>query len=126
VKMSMLFIIGIIFASTVCDTISQIALKKAINFLDVHIDNVKKVVHLMISLMRIPLVWASIFFAVVSLLIWVFVLSKADLNLAFSLESMRYILIALVSMRILKEKVGLLRWVGIVCVTYGIFLVATT
>jgi drug/metabolite transporter (DMT)-like permease len=125
-KTSMIFIIGIIFVSNIFDTISQITLKKAINFLDFHIDSVKKVAHLMISLVRIPLVWASVFFAVVSLLIWVFVLSKADLNLAFSLESMRYILIALVSMRILKEKVGPLRWVGIMCVTYGIFLVAST
>jgi uncharacterized membrane protein len=57
-------------------------------------------------------------------LIWLFVLSKTELNLAFSLDSMRYIMITVASVIYLKEKAGLFRWLGIMCVVLGISLVA--
>ena len=55
---------------------------------------------------------------------WLFVLTKADLNFAFSIDSMRYILIALASVLVLKEKISIIRWLGIFTVICGITLVA--
>jgi drug/metabolite transporter (DMT)-like permease len=122
-KKSIFFIISLIFLTDFCDTISQLFLKRAINSLNLHVNSVKKVFLFIIQLIRIPRLWFSFLLSTGSLIIWLFVLSKSDLNLAFSLDSMRYILIALASAIFLKEKIGWLRWLGISCVVLGIILV---
>jgi uncharacterized membrane protein len=52
------------------------------------------------------------------------VLSKADLNFAFSADSMHYIFIALASRFVLKEKLSSKRWLGTFCIITGIVLVS--
>ncbi len=123
-KQNLIFIIFLIFATDICDTISQLFLKSSINSLDLHINTVKKVIHLVIQLIKTPKVWISIIFSTLSLFMWLFVLTKSDLNFAFSIDSMRYILIALASVLILKEKINTVRWLGIFAVVCGIMLVA--
>ncbi len=125
-SVSLSFIIILIIATSLCDTISQLFLKTSINSLDISIDSLKKVFSFIFKLIFIPWVWIGFVFSCLSLLIWLFVLSKADLNFAFSLDSMHYIFIALASKYILKEKVGSKRWIGTIFIVLGIFLVTLT
>ena len=122
-KGPLLVIIFLIFLSDICDTISQLVLKSSINSLDWEIDSISKAIRLVFRLGKIPFVWLGLIFSVLSLLIWLFVLTKSDLNFAFSLDSMRYVLIAVASMIFLKEKIGPVRWAGICAVVCGIVLV---
>ncbi len=121
---NILYIIVLIALTDICDTASQLILKSTINSLEWHIDSLKKVLRLIFRLLKIWQIWVGFLFTGISFLIWLFVLSKADLNLAFSLDSMRYIMIALASVIFLKERVGVIRWMGIICVVMGICLVA--
>jgi len=115
----------LIVTSSVFDTINQLFLKSAVNSLGNSPGfSVKAIVRFIISLVRTPRVWLSFLFSIFSFLIWLVVLSKADLNLVFSLGSMHYIFIAFASGLFLKEKVGLKRWVGTVLVFLGIVLVS--
>ena len=123
-KQTLFFIIFLIFLTDVCDTVSQLLLKSAINSLDLHINTVRKVIRLMIRLIMAPRVLAGFVFSTFSLLIWLFVLTKSDLSFAFSMDSMRYILIALASVFVLKEKISIVRWLGIFAVVCGIVIVA--
>ena len=123
-KQTMFFIIFLIFLTDICDTISQLLLKSAINSLDLHINTVRKVIRLMIRLVLNPRVLVGLVFSALSLFIWLFVLTKSDLNFAFSMDSMRYILIALASVFVLKEKISIVRWLGIFAVVCGIAIVA--
>ena len=123
-KQTMFFIIFLIFLTDICDTISQLLLKSAINSLDLHINTVRKVIRLMIRLVLNPRVLVGLVFSALSLFIWLFVLTKSDLNFAFSMDSMRYILIALASVFVLKEKISIVRWLGIFAVVCGIVIVA--
>ncbi len=123
-KQNLIFIIFLIFATDICDTISQLLLKTSINSLDLHINTIKKVIRLVVQLLKTPRVFIGSIFSAVSLLIWLFVLTKSDLNFAFSIDSMRYILVALASVLILKEKINTARWLGILAVVCGIVLVA--
>ncbi|MGD0336826.1 MAG: EamA family transporter [Candidatus Omnitrophota bacterium] len=123
-KQNLILIISLIFVTDICDTVSQLLLKSSINSLDLHINTIKKVIRLMVQLIKTPRVLIGFFFSALSLSIWLVVLTKADLNFAFSIDSMRYILIALASVLILKEKINTARWLGIFAVVCGIILVA--
>jgi drug/metabolite transporter (DMT)-like permease len=117
------FIISLIVLTSICDTISQIILKSAINLLRPQTDGLKKIFIFLFNLVKTPIAWLALVFSILSLFIWLFVLSKADLNFAFSVDSMHYIFIAFASSWILKEKVGPLRWLGTLLIVGGIVLV---
>jgi uncharacterized membrane protein len=123
-KYGMFLIISLIVLTGICDTVAQLFLKSSINSLDLHINSLKKIFGLLFKLIRLPRIWVGFLFSTLSLTIWLFVLTKADLNLAFSLDSMHYIFIALGSMLLLKEKIGTARWMGIVSIMAGIILVS--
>jgi len=120
------FIIALIALTSVCDTVRELSLKAAINALDFRVDSLKKIAVFVGRLALVPILWLAFLFSVISLGIWLFVLSKADLNFAFSMDSMHYIFIALVSSAFLKEKVGFARWAGTVLIVIGVVLVAVS
>lgn len=121
--MNIIPILLLIVLTSVCDATSQTILKSSINSLRFNVDGFKKAVVFVWKLIRLPLVWLGFFFSTLSLLIWLFVLSKADLSFAFSVDSMHYIFIAFASGIILKEKVDLLRWTGTLLIVTGIIIV---
>ena len=123
-KEHILIIICLIALTDVCDTISQLILKSSINRLSWQIHSIKKALLLIVELLKVPRVWLGFVLSGVSLIFWLIALTKADLNLAFSLDSMRYLLIAIASTFVLKEKVSKERWFGIIFVVFGIVLVA--
>lgn len=120
---ALIFIIFLIVITSICDTISQLFLKNSINSLNLNINSIKKVFGFIIRLILIPRVWIGFIFSCLSLFIWLFVLTRADLNFAFSVDSMHYIFIAFASSLILKERVGFKRWMGIIIIVAGIILV---
>jgi drug/metabolite transporter (DMT)-like permease len=123
-KQGLGLILFLIVLTSICDTINQLFLKSAINSLNVSISaSFTKIARFIAALITTPRVWAGFLFSVLSLCIWLFVLSRADLNFAFSVDSMHYIFIAVASRFILKEKVGLKRWVGTGFIILGIVLV---
>ncbi|MDD5194664.1 MAG: hypothetical protein PHQ96_03185 [Candidatus Omnitrophica bacterium] len=119
-----LIIVSLIIVTDLFDTISQLILKSSINGLHFPVDSFRKVLSFMLKLALVPRVWLSLLFSSLSLLIWLFVLTKTDLSLAYSLDSMRYVLITFASVAILKERVGAMRLTGIIAVIVGIMLVS--
>jgi len=123
-KQGLIFILSLIALSSVCDTLNQLFLKSAINSLNLTVSaDISKVFRFILNLIRIPRLWFSLLFSTLSLCIWLFVLSRVDLNFAFSLDSMHYIFIAFASGYVLKEKVCLKRWLGTLLIVIGITLV---
>ena len=123
-KEGQLFILSLIVFISLCDTFRELFLKSGVNALNqFNPGNIKEVILFILKLIRTPRVWISLLFGFLSLFIWLFILSKVDLNFAFSLDSMHYVFIALASQYILKEKVRLIRWVGTLLIVLGITLV---
>jgi drug/metabolite transporter (DMT)-like permease len=124
-RANLFFILSLIALTSICDTISQIFLKSTINSLSFNFSwHLTRFFRFILKIMLTPLVWLGLFFSATSLCIWLFVLSKADLNFAFSADSMHYIFIALAAKFFLKEKVGWQRWLGILSIIVGIVFVS--
>ncbi len=124
IKPQLILIITLIIFTSTCDTIAQLFLKKSINKLNFETRGIKKILVSIGKLLLVLGVYIGGLFSLLSLFIWLYVLSKADLNFAFSLDSMHYVLIAIGSVIFLKEKVSLVRWVGTISIVIGITLVA--
>jgi drug/metabolite transporter (DMT)-like permease len=127
VKEGQFFILGLIVFTSLCDTFRELFLKSGVNGLDqFNPGNLKGVIFFILKLIKTPWVWISLFFGFLSLFIWLFILSNVDLNFAFSLDSMHYVFIALVSQFLLKEKVRGTRWMGTLLIVLGITLVTVS
>jgi len=121
----LLIILFMIALTSLCDTVNQLFLKSTIDSLSFSPKfNFIKIFKFIFQLLIKPRLWLSFIFSVISLCIWLLVLSKADLNFAFSADSMHYIFIALASRFILKEKFSCLRWWGTGLIVMGIVLVS--
>lgn len=121
-----LFIIFLIVLSGICDTINQLCIKSSINTIDMHVSSLRKAFILVWRIAWMPLAWVALFFSCTSLVIWLYVLSKAALSFAYTVDSMHYIFIALASSLILKEKVSFKRWLGTILIMGGIIFVSLT
>ncbi len=122
-KAGIFFIITLIVCTDILDTISQLCVKSAVNHLDMHIHSLKNAVSLLFLLLRKKRLLISLISSAASFFVWLFVLSKVDLNLAYSIDSMRYVFIAVASLIFLKERIGVLRWLSIASVVFGIMMV---
>jgi len=121
----LLITLFMISLTSLCDTINQLFLKSAIDSMKFGGKfNFIRIFKFIFQLLIKPRVWLSFVFSVISLCIWLLVLSRADLNFAFSADSMHYIFIALASRFILKEKFSHLRWLGTGLIVMGIVFVS--
>jgi len=59
-----------------------------------------------------------------SAFLWLIVLSRMDLSFAYPLLSVGYILVLLFSWLVFKENVSLVRWLGVVVICFGVFLIS--
>jgi len=124
-KANLFFILFLIALTSICDTVNQTLLKSTVNSLSFNFSwHLSKFFKFIFKIMLTPVIWVGLFFSITSLCIWLFVLSKAELNFAFSADSMHYIFIALASKFILKEKVSWQRWLGILSIIIGIVFVS--
>jgi multidrug transporter EmrE-like cation transporter len=57
-------------------------------------------------------------------LAWIAVLARLDLSIAYPFLALNFVLVALVSYAALGESIPILRWMGILVICAGIFLVA--
>jgi drug/metabolite transporter (DMT)-like permease len=124
-KQGLLVVLSLIALTSLCDTINQLFLKSAIDSLNFTPTlNIIKILKFIFKLISKPRLWLGFGFSLISLCIWLIVLSKADLNFAFSADSMHYIFIALASRFVLKEKMSSWRWLGTGLIMVGIVFVS--
>ncbi len=79
-----------------------------------------------IKIFSTPVLWGGIGIYIMNFFLWMAVLARVDLSVAFPVGSTTYILTPILAMIFLHEKVGLMRWGGIIMVTIGIYLVSQT
>lgn len=71
-----------------------------------------------------PITLLAFFMMGVGALIWLYVLSKVPVSTAYPFVSLSFVFILLLSKFILKEKVPLRRWGGVLFIIVGVVMVA--
>ncbi len=55
---------------------------------------------------------------------WTLAIARAQLSFVYPFAALSYVIVALFSLLLFKEDVGILRWLGIIVICAGVFLVA--
>lgn len=69
-----------------------------------------------------PWLWIGVIFFLANFFLWIALLSRVDLSVAFPMSSLTYIIIPILAITFLREKVLLARWAGIILIIIGITL----
>jgi len=67
---------------------------------------------------------SGLFLYALSAFLWIIVLSRMELSVAYPLLSMGYILVLLFSWIFFKEDVNFVRWMGVVIICLGVFFIS--
>jgi len=73
-----------------------------------------------------PYMWFGVLFYFLNFIVWITVLSRIDLSLAYPLSGLTYIGITFASLIFLHEKISFLRWVGVLFIAVGICFLANS
>lgn len=69
-----------------------------------------------------PWLWIGVIFYLANFFLWMALLSRVDLSVAFPMSSLTYIIVPILAIVFLREKVHLVRWAGIIFIIIGVSL----
>lgn len=67
---------------------------------------------------------SAVLLTIVAALTWILAVSRAQLSFIYPFMALTYLLVALFSLLIFKENLTILRWLGIIVICLGVFLVS--
>lgn len=112
----------LVLLSVLCDVGGQLCFKRGVNSLPRH-DEGFRLWRLWRDFIRVPWLWLGVGIFAVELLVWLSLLSRVPLSLAYPLASLNFCGVLLASRFLLHEQVGRRRWLGAVMVTLGVMIV---
>lgn len=71
-----------------------------------------------------PFVFIGFALYLISSFFWLVAISKVPLSYAYPLISISYAFVVFLSWIIFKEQVGLLRWLGVAVIIFGVYLIS--
>ena len=113
------FLVLLFALSVTCDTAGQLCFKIA-GQESGHSDSLLS--HLRHTLGKTTL-WAGLLIYAVQVVVWLMILERAPLSVAFPVASLSYCSVTVVSSVVLGEKVKARRWIGITLITAGVIVV---
>ncbi len=116
----------LILAGVLLNAMAQITLKmgmRSIGHFNFRLENLGSVG---LAVATSPYVLAGLICYVVSVVIWLLVLSRVEVSYAYPLLSVGYIVTALAGYLWLHEAMGPMRWTGIVVICLGVWLITRT
>jgi multidrug transporter EmrE-like cation transporter len=86
----------------------------------------KNLNHLFIAAVTSPYIFAGLLCYVVSVVVWLLVLSRVEVSYAYPLLSIGYIVTAFAGWYLFNESMGIIRWAGIIVICLGVWLITKT
>ncbi len=122
-----LTILAFLILADILETFTQYCFKKsAFTGINLNTTDLLQLPGFFLNQATNPFLWIGLISVIVTFIIWSTILSKIDLSVAVPVASFSYILVPLISIFFLHEKVGLLRWIGILFILSGVIFVSLT
>jgi drug/metabolite transporter (DMT)-like permease len=106
------------------ESIAEVFMKKGLLLAQISTVGLENLGEVIPKVIFSPLVWLGILLYVANFFIWITVLSRVELSVAFPVGSTCYIFVPLLAIFFLHEQVGPLRWLGILLIILGIHFVS--
>lgn len=114
----------LVFISIAAMTAAQLLLKKGLIAVDQFPQNFSQVIPFFLKVYSNPYVISAVFLTILTALAWVLAVSRTQLSFIYPFMALSYVFVALFSLLIFKEDVTAVRWVGILVICLGVFLVS--
>jgi len=77
-----------------------------------------------IKLIFSPFIFAGLLIYIFTTVLWFYILSRVQLSTAYPMQSLCYVFTAVISFFIFKEGIATVKWLGLILITAGAFLVS--
>jgi multidrug transporter EmrE-like cation transporter len=114
----------LVFVSVALNASAQLLLKQGTKAVGLMAVNVSSGGTVLLRSAFSPWVWAGLGSYVVSVALWILVLSRVELSYAYPMVSMGYVMAALAAKLFWNEQLSLVRVLGIGVICLGVFLVS--
>ena len=115
--------IPLILLGVLLNAAAQLVLKKGMVDIGRFSFSMDNLIPIGMRVVMSPFVMLGVVFYVVSLAVWLMVLSRVDVSYAYPMLSIGYIVAALAGKYLFQEPLGLVRWAGIAVICLGVFLI---
>lgn len=116
--------IGLILLSVAFAATGQVTLKVGMNKVGViSIGSFDQILNALGKVATTPLVSLGLLFYVLAASLWLVVLSRVPLSLAYPMVAVGYVFVVLLSWALLGETVPPLRWLGLAVICTGVILI---
>lgn len=116
----------LILAGVLLNAFAQLALKQGMRTIGHFAFQLENAPRIVLAVSSSPFILSGLVCYVISVLIWLLVLSRVEVSYAYPLLSFGYIVTALAGQFFFNETIGLTRWSGIVVICLGVWLITRT
>jgi len=114
----------LVFISIAAMTAAQLLLKKGLLSVGQSPQNFSQLIPFFLKVYTNPYVITAVLVTLLAGLAWILAVARAQLSFVYPFMALSYVLVALVSLFLFKEDVTALRWLGIIVICVGVFLVS--
>lgn len=116
----------LILAGVLLNAFAQLALKQGMRTIGHFAFQLENAPRIVLAVSSSPFILSGLVCYVISVLIWLLVLSRVEVSYAYPLLSFGYIVTALAGQFFFNETIGLTRWSGIAVICLGVWLITRT
>jgi len=114
----------LVLISVAAMTGAQLLLKKGVLLIGQFPQNLGELAHYFLKASTNVYIISAVLLTLVTALAWLLALSKGELSRLYPFMALSYVLVALSSWLVFKEDITSLRWMGIMVICLGVFLVS--
>lgn len=120
----LLKVLALIFIKDTIESFGDLFFKKGALATGIHNVAISNLFEFASRVTMSPWLWIGILFYLANFFLWIALLSRVDLSVAFPMSSMTYIIVPALAIIFLHEKVLFVRWAGIMVIIIGISLIS--
>lgn len=122
-KQTMNRYLPLILSGVLLNAMAQLALKQGMRTIGHFSFKLDSLINTAPAAALNPFILAGLGCYVISVVIWLLVLSRVEVSYAYPLLSVGYIVTALAGKLLFNEAMGVMRWSGIIVICFGVWLI---